>query len=80
MEKYLNIGIFFTLRNNFQKKNLKNFKVFDIKKWSQTFLNMPIRDIIQKNPSLQQYERLKLQNRMKLMSTVIFAQISSKSK
>ena len=30
-------------------------KVFEIKKWSQTFLNMPIRGEIPKDPSLQQF-------------------------
>ena len=56
MEKYLKIGIFFTLRKkNFQEKNLKNFKVFEIKKRFQMFLNMPIRGEIPKNPILQQF-------------------------
>ena len=45
---------FFTLRKKkFQDK--KKFKVLKIKKWSQTFLNMPIRGEVPKNPSLQQF-------------------------
>ena len=40
MAKYLKIRIFFTLRKkNFQEKNQKIFKFFEIKKWSQTSAN-----------------------------------------
>ena len=53
MEKYLKIGIFFTLRKKFPREKLK-ILVFEIKKWSQTLLNMPISGEIPKNPSLQQ--------------------------
>ena len=37
------------------KKKSKKISVFEIKKWSQTFLNMPVLGEIPKNPSLQQF-------------------------
>ena len=59
--KYLKIGIFFTLRKkkNSKRKTKKN-SVFEIEKWSQTLLDMPIRGEIP-------IERPKLQNRMKII-------------
>ena len=37
------------------KRKTKKILVFEIKTWSQTLLNMPVRGEILKNPSLQQF-------------------------
>ena len=55
MEKYLKIGIFFTLRKIISKRKTKKNSVLEIKKWPQTLLNMPICGEIPKNQSLQQF-------------------------